>query len=347
MKVISDKQVISHLLSTLNQRTILSEYQPALLGALSNYELDSEVSPERTVQLSKTPGSDTTHLFMPCIAPHVVGVKVISGGPTNGRKGLGFQGCLMILDEFTGELLAIVNAKALTAFRTGLASSLGLVTVFDPNTNVEMLPELLVFGAGPQAYWHVVLAARLYPQIEQINVISRSAESGESLARQLRSVVVQNVTAIELGDETQVESHVSNSSVIFGCTPATEGIILGRYINSDPTKKKYMSLIGSYKPHMIELELEYIKQHYTKSNTKIIVDSKAHTLLEAGELIQGEIGEDQLVSLSALWRGEGNVGECVTGTGVVLLKIVGLLIMDIAMAKFVMEYTEGLVVEEF
>lgn len=347
MKVISDKQVVTHLLATLNKKSILGEYQPALLGALSNYEKDPSVSPERTVQLSNTPDSDTTHLFMPCIAPHGVGLKVISGGPTNGRKGLGFQGCLVILDEFTGELLAIVNAKALTAFRTALASTFGLVKAFDPNQDTEMLPELLVFGTGPQAFWHIVLAARLYPQLKRINIVSRTSASGEALAAELALAVDQPVEVISLSDQKEVQIHVLNSSVIFGCTPSTEGIILGRYINADSHKRKYISLIGSYKPHMIELNLDYINEHYTGKKTKILVDSKSHTLAEAGELIQGHIGDDQLVSLAELMAGKTDIGDCVSDTGVVVLKIVGLLIMDIVMAKFVMERCEGLVVDEF
>lgn len=346
MKVISDKQVTEHLLATLNRESIVEDYIPALLGALSSFELNPSVSPERTVVLSNTPGSDTTHLFMPCIAPHGVGVKVISGGASNGKKGLGFQGSVMILDEFTGELRAVVNAKALTAFRTALASMLGLVKAIVPGDNAELLPELLIFGSGPQAYWHAVLAGRLYPQIKQINIISRSEGSGRKLASELRDVVDQTVTAFTL-DDSAVESHVTNSSVVFGCTPSTEGIILDRYINTDARFRKYISLIGSYKPHMIELDLAFINKHYTGQNTKIIVDTKSGTLAEAGELIQGIIGEDQLVSLAELWSENQDIGQFITDTNVVVLKVVGLLIMDIVMAKFVMERTDGVVVEEF
>lgn len=345
MKVVSDRQVCDHLLASLTQKSILSEYQPALLEALAAFELDPAVSPERTVQTSSTPGSDATHLFMPCIAPHGVGVKVISGGPTNSSRGLGFQGCLVVLDEYTGQLQAVVNGKALTAFRTALASTLGLVHVFVPLENPPKLPELLVFGSGPQAYWHAVLAARLYPEITQINIISRSLASAGQTAQELRAVVAQNVSAFELADESAVCAHVTNSSVIFGCTPSTSGLIRGHYINLDPAITKYILLIGSYKPHMYELDLDWIREHYTGKTTKILVDTKAGTLAEAGELIQGGVGAGQLVSLVELSSGESGVSQCVSDTGVVLLKIVGLLVMDIFMAKHVMQSTEGAVVD--
>lgn len=344
MKIVSDKQVVDHLLSTLNRESIVAEYHPALLSALQLYEENPEVAPERTVRTSNTDDCDTTHLFMPCIAPHAVGLKVISGGPQSSKKGLGFQGALLVLDEYTGEVRALVNAKSLTAFRTGLASSLGLVKVHDPSDSAEMLPELLVFGAGPQAFWHAVLAGRLYEgRVKRINVVSRSLGSAQKMADDLASVVKQEVFAYALGDD-QVGPHVQNSSIVFGCTPSTEGIILKEYINSDPTKRKFISLIGSYKPHMHELDLGFISQYYTGHGVKVLADSKSHALAEAGELIQGKIGEDQLVSLTEL---NEITEQMVSAGGVVLLKIVGLLIMDVVMAKFVMERTEGTELADF
>lgn len=252
----------------------------------------------------------------------------------------------MILDEFTGELSAVVNAKALTAFRTALASCLGLVKAFVPGISGPKLPQVLIFGSGPQAFWHAVLAARLYPEIEEVNVISRSEQSGLRLALELRGVIGQKVTALTLQDK-EVKERVQNSSIIFGCTPLTEGIILDEFINKDPEFRKYISLIGSYKPHMIELDLKFINEHYTGKQTKVIVDSRSGTLAEAGELIQGKIGEDQLVSLLELWSEEQEIEQFLTKTNVVLLKVVGLLIMDIVMAKFIMETTDGVVVDEF
>lgn len=343
MKIVSDSQVVAHLLKSLTRGSILNGYQPVLMEALKNFEADLLIVPDRTVQVSSTIGSDATHLFMPCIAPHGVGVKVISGGPSNSKKGLGFQGCLVILDEYTGELQAVVNGKALTAFRTGLASSLGLVRALRIGTDI--LPELLVFGAGPQAFWHILIAARLYgDKIRRINVISRSLDSAEKLAASLEDHVEQPVYGLALGS-AEVETHVQNSSIIFGCTPSTEGIILKKYINSDPSRIKFILLIGSYKPHMLELDLDFLSEHYTGKGTKIVVDSKSNTLSEAGELIQGKIGEEQLVSLTEMDTVDGL--DITTKGGVVVQKLGGLLIMDVCMAKYLMEQVEGTVVEEF
>ena len=68
---------------------------------------------------------------MPCISPDEVGLKVISGGPGNNSKGWDSKDVL-IMDEITGQLKAVINANNLTAFRTALASSLGLTKVNCP-----------------------------------------------------------------------------------------------------------------------------------------------------------------------------------------------------------------------
>lgn len=343
MKIISDTAVNAHLLGSLSRETIISEYQPVLLGILDEFEKRSEIAPERTVQVSSTSDSDTTHLFMPCIASHNVGVKVISGGPTNSRKGLGFQGSVMIIDEYTGELQAVINAKTLTAFRTALASSVGLVKFLDPVTGI--LPELAVFGAGPQAFWHVVVACRLYPQITRVNVISRSVQSANDLASELSLVLDAEICAISLGDTIAVKQHVQNSSIIYGCTPSTEGIIREEFINSDPCKRKFISLIGSYKPHMVELDLNFISAHYTHNNVLMVVDLPEHVLREAGEVIQGAIPMSSLVLLVRLK--EANLCDFVTTTGVVVQKLVGLLVMDIAVGRFLMNTIAGVTINNF
>lgn len=341
MKVVSDSQVVKHLYATLTKDSILNEYQPALLKALSQYEQNPEIAPERTVRTSNTPGSDATHLFMPCIAPNSVGVKVISGGPSNSKAGLGFQGSIMILNEYTGTLEAVLDGKSLTAFRTGLASSLGLVKVFDVHSSDQvMLPELLVFGSGPQAFWHVYIAVKLYGgRIKRVNVISRS--SAVSLVEKLRVVLSTPIEAIDVGDEENVRVHVSNSAIVFGCTPSEDGIIHGDYLNADSKLLKFVSVIGSYKPHMIELNLSFIKENYTGQNAPVVVDSKAHALAEAGELIQGEIQMSQLVSLTEVHLGQYKPESLACSAGVVWQKLVGLLVMDISMAKHVMNTPEG------
>lgn len=331
MKIISEKQVHGHLVGDLNKDSITNYYQKALLNALRQYEQNPAIVPPRTIQKSATDDCDTTHLYMPCTAPHSVGFKVISGGSINAQRNLGFQGCVVTIDEYTGIPKAVVNAKTLTAFRTALATSLGLSRVVFSNHKLRVSPNLTVFGSGPQAFWHAILALRLMP-LESITVVSRSRESAERLAGQLREHAPKTeVTAFGLGHTEEIRQACQKSSVIFGCTPSTAPIIQNDFLNGDAQMLKFVGLVGSYKPHMMELDQETM-QEIKLAGTKIVVDSVEHTAAEAGEFIQNGIPKSQLEAMTSIYASDDTL-HLISATGLVLCKVVGLLIMDIAMAN--------------
>lgn len=329
MKVLSDAQVTAHLLSDVSRETLLSKYHPALVSALLLYEENPAVVPARTVQKSSTPNCDTTHLFMPCTAPHTVGFKVISGGSANSAQGLGFQGCVVTLDEYTGTPRSIVNGKLLTAFRTALATSVPLSKIV-ANGKLSS-PQVTVFGSGPQAFWHVMIACRLYPdQITRVNVVSRSYDSALLMAEQLRAVLPSvNVEAFG-SDSSEISEITRSSAIVFGCMPCTEPMIKLDFLNTDANFLQFVGLIGSYKPHMSELTSESM-QLFKNSGCKVVVDSVDHCLAESGELIQNGFDRSNLVSITELGNTTG--AKVITPSGLVLSKVVGLLIMDIAMAN--------------
>lgn len=350
MKVITDSQVSQFLNGHLNKDSIINKFQPTLLKSLTTYSQNSDaIVPPRTVQQTNNPDSDTTHIYMPCISPDEVGIKVISGGPGNNTKGLGFQGCVLIMDEVTGQLQAVLNANTLTAFRTALASTLGLIKKI-PLEN-EILSEVTVFGVGLQAYWHVKLALILYEgKIKQVNILNRSLKNAETLAGKLSNEFGSYVkfNAFLYHDESLgFLSHVKNSSIIFGCTPATDAIIKKEYLNQNPQFPKFISLIGSYKPHMIELDLDVCKDLKQKG-VSIIVDSREHTLHEAGELIQAEFSGDQLIEIHEL-TSENDAKVTDATINLTVQKIVGLSIMDLSMGKLVYNEigTDAVVIDGF
>ncbi|KAK6463055.1 hypothetical protein DFJ63DRAFT_102933 [Scheffersomyces coipomensis] len=334
MKVISDDAVERYLWSNLTKTQILEKFQPALLNGLKDYNEDPDkIIPPRISQLSNNPNSSVTHLYMPCISPNEVGIKVISGGPSSK---LGFQGCVLILDEFTGVLEAVINAKTLTAFRTALASTLGLVKVIHPD-NKDILKEITVFGVGLQSYWHIALSLKIYGEsILQVNIINRSIENAQNLADKLKDVFPFTAfNSFSFDQEDAYVGHIQNSSIIFGCTPSTVPVIKSHYINKDPKYPKFISLIGSYKANMIELELDFINSEFKSTGTSIIVDSKDHTLLESGELIQGGIERDQLVDLVELYETNDSTSNYVSPHNITFQKLVGLSIMDLSMGKLI------------
>lgn len=343
MKVISDKQVSDYLLKNVNRESLLNDLQPLIIHGLRAYLQDPSCVPNRIVSTSNTADSDATHLFMPCILPNNVGMKVVSGGPTNVQKGLGFQGVVNVLDEWTGELKAVINAKTLTAFRTALASSVALVRVVDVNNKVPI--RILVFGAGPQAFWHLFLAIKLYC-VNNITIVSRNLQSAQKLASEISEYVNATIVPLTLSDQEDVSKQVRQSSIVFGCTPSTEGIIRKEYLDADIGTLRFVSLIGSYKPHMTELDPNFLEEYYAKTNVNVIVDSPAHCLAEAGELIQCGIDHSRLVSIAELAE-QPLTEKFATSKGVVLCKLVGILALDIVTGNYFAQHIEGIEIDNF
>lgn len=336
MKILSDSTIQKHLLS-VDRSQAENGYLPVLERALADYAANPAIVPERTVITSNFPDCDTTHLFMPCAAPNGVGTKVISGGSYNSKNGLGFQGFTGVLDPQSGQLKGVVNAKSLTAFRTALASFSVIWTEF-PDKNVK-IPNVVVFGTGPQAFWHVYLVLKVYGA-ERLTVVSRSSESAEKLCREIKKYDDVKVEALSFSDDL-VGSRVREAQVVFGCVPSTEPVIKLELL--DTAEKKVIVLIGSYKPHMVELDPAFVKKNF-RNGCKLIVDSKAHALAEAGELVQSETTEEHLVALNDYLLGKIE-GSTQTSSGITVAKIVGLLIMDIYMALHVLDAIDAPLVD--
>jgi ornithine cyclodeaminase/alanine dehydrogenase-like protein (mu-crystallin family) len=271
------------------------------------------------------------------------------------------RGCVTILDG-AGVPLGFINAEELTAFRTALASTL----LFTRRSRVH---SITVFGAGKQAYWHIRLALILRGEdIHHVNIINRSYATIEPLLREiyksddwvdLRSAndkLKFSAMSAEYGDYARLlKEHVRGADVIFCCTPSTSPLFPAEHLTNSEGRRKgrYISLIGSYKPHMVELHPDILRQavepdhkhHHHKHADKggvVVVDSLEACLKEAGEVIQAgltaaqlvEIGELVMVKKAVLKEkelgGEGEKGlKRWLDSGNVVYKSVGLGLMDL------------------
>lgn len=339
MKVLSDKAV-QLTLNHITKNDVLNEYQPWLLKSLQGLSRNPHWLPHRIVQPSAAPSVELSHLFMPTVADDQVGIKILTGGPSNLKSQKGFVGSVAVLDETDGSLQGIVNARTLTAFRTALASTIPMVKVVNPQ---EMLTEVTVLGSGLQAYWHARLVLILYDNITTVHLVNRSVDNAETLAGDLQPLfpkVKFHVHLYTSADDQEKGLWFANSSIILGCLPSTEPVIKQQYINSDPKYIKYINLIGSYKPHMIELDLALLE-----GEQKIIVDSKEHCLHESGELIMSHKTEEDLVEIAEF--AANDFSSVKSDNNVIILKLVGLAVMDISMAQFLLNRSTNVVDVEF
>ncbi|KAL2029622.1 hypothetical protein VTO58DRAFT_108814 [Aureobasidium pullulans] len=236
------------------------------------------------------------------------------------------RGSLTLFDN-QGNPSALVNAEELTAFRTALTSCMLL-------KRRHKVHDLTVFGAGKQAYWHIRLALLLRgSEIHHVNVINRSFDRAREMLMKLYNPFpddpdYENPLGHKYGNKTKtsiltighteytrlLKEYVRSANVIFCTTPSTQPLFPPNYLLNPEGRKKgrYIALIGSYKPHMIELHPDIIKsavaphhehRHFHKHQKEggaIIVDSIEACLQEAGELIQANVQPHQVVEIGEL-----------------------------------------------
>jgi ornithine cyclodeaminase/alanine dehydrogenase-like protein (mu-crystallin family) len=284
--------------------------------------------PLRTVFATK---ADNSCIFMPVSDTVSTGVKVVTVASG------GIQGVINVFSP-DGRLQGLLAAAEVTAFRTALAS----MTLFVRCTSLRK-ENILVFGCGRQAEWHARLALILYPeQIRQVTFVNRGRQRLDELERDVLVDLRQrypNITFATFSKEhtadygARLEEELQACDVIFSCTPSIEPNFSYSALQSAP-KQRFISLIGSYKPHMHEIDSETL----LSGGGRIYVDSKSACMEESGELNTAKVTEDQLTEMGDL-LGELSPEQALDipdGCNVIY-KCVGMGLMDLIVGKKVLD----------
>jgi ornithine cyclodeaminase len=246
------------------------------------------------------------------------GLKEVCVFPGNPLLGLDTHlGAVLLHGGDTGELLAIVNAAAITAIRTAAVSAVAtrLLAREDART-------LAIIGAGTQAKSHLAAIGLVRP-IEDVRIYSRTAGKAEALAEASHATVAPSV-----------EAAVHGADVIVTATNAKEPILLRRWISDGA----HINAVGSSVATARELDSA------TVAASSLFVDRRESTVNESGDYlaaleegaispahIRGELGE------LLLGRVEGRRD----GREITLFKSLGLAIEDLAAAQFLYEKAQA------
>ncbi len=182
-----------------------------------------------------------TLLMMPAIGAGVMAVKLVSVVPDNaGRKLPVTNGLLILADAGTGLPLAIMDAAALTAMRTGAVGALGLKYV-----TPAAVASVGIVGAGVQGAWQAITACAVRP-IRTVFAVRRSAAAFERFRATFAAhapgvTVVACASASELLSRTDVIVTATTSAL--PVLPDEPALLAGRHFIA----------IGSYERHMREL----------------------------------------------------------------------------------------------
>lgn len=258
-------------------------------------------------------------LFMPSYAPSwkLFGLKMVSVFSNNAPPLPAIQGEMLVMDAANGKLLAMLDAPAVTALRTGAASGLATQLLSNPDAST-----LAVFGTGVQA-WTQVAGILPVRKVTKILVKGTSEKSEHAFAR--RVIEHFEVSCESLGEL----ANLKQAQIICTATNSEQSLFESNHLGTGV----HINAIGSYKPTMREVPEEVIRQ------SLLIVDQRAAVLHEAGEVAipikEGKMNSDIIY---------GELGEVVadktgrtTPEQITIFKSVGNAIQDLAIARHLLK----------
>jgi ornithine cyclodeaminase len=220
---------------------------------------------------------------------HVPGLKVGTYWPGNRAIGLGNHGStVLLLDDATGFVQAIVAATHLTALRTAAADAVAVKYLARKDAAV-----LALIGTGHQAYYDA-LAISQVRNIGRVLVCGRSLDGAQAMAQRLREAGLPAVSAMlnyALGHADIVSTVTASREPLFDA----ERIAPGTHI----------SAMGADRPGKQELPVELVMR------SKLWADAPQQAV-EIGEFqhafAAGRIAVEDVSSLGAFISGCGPSG---------------------------------------
>ncbi len=203
--------------------------------------------------------------YLPKYNPQYCGVKIVSVAP--GNKGRGIPTVLgeyLLRDAETQQLIALMQAEEMTAYRTGAAT--GVATDALSKTDCKTLG---IVGAGKQAYYQVKAILAVRPSIERIKVVDRAEQRARAFKANYESEFGVDITVTNLED-------AMDTDILTTVTPATKPFIFQDMVGPG----MHLNGVGADSKTKIEFDPEILKK------AKIVVDDLLQCI-HSGEVYQG------------------------------------------------------------
>ncbi|HZI60781.1 MAG TPA: ornithine cyclodeaminase family protein [Pyrinomonadaceae bacterium] len=241
-------------------------------------------------------------------------VCVFPGNPAKGKDA--HQGAVLLFSAETGELLALMNASAITAIRTAAVS--GVATDLLAREDAS---DLAIIGAGVQARTHLKAMAEVRP-IKRCRVASRSIEHAGQLAKEMSGNVPFAIEPVD-----SVAKALDGADLVATVTNSKEPVVQREWISAGV----HLNVVGSSTPLAREVDTATIAE------SALFVDRRESTLNEAGDYLfamrESAIGPEHI---------RAELGEVLTGQKpgrtspeeITLFKSLGLAVEDLAAANY-------------
>jgi ornithine cyclodeaminase len=255
----------------------------------------------------------------------VYGLKAVCVFPGNSARGKdAHQGSVMLFSAETGELLALLNASAITAIRTGAVSAVATRLLAREDAG-----ELAILGTGVQARSHLAAMACVRP-IRRARVASRSAEHARRFAAEQAPRYSFPIEPVD-----SAEAAVRGADLIVTATTSAEPILRHEWIAAGA----HINAVGSSIPTTREVDTATI------AAAALFVDRRESTLNESGDYLfamrDGAIGPEHI---------RAEIGELLLGRHsgrsaadeITLFKSLGLAVQDLAAADYIYHQAQAL-----
>ena len=277
--------------------------------------------PVRTV--TRAPSGELLMLFKPAFVEKdkKATVKFITQRESNSVPGRpAIQGIVMVIDSVTGEIMSILDGGYITALRTGAASGLATRLLAWKNAHTMAL-----FGCGAQGKTQVE-AVRCVRDIKKVLVFDKNRARATSFIEELQAETNLEMLFCE---DTSI---LKEADIICTATNATAPL----FKREDVKKGTHINAIGSFQPHMQELDPLLIR------DARVFLDQKEACLKESGDLIkaisEGIITENHIA---------GEIGDFLLNRiigresedQITIFKSVGVAIQDYAVATDIYNYS--------
>ena len=207
----------------------------------------------------------STLLLMPAWSKDWAGLKTVVFKTDNAAQGLPtIQASYLLIDQKTGETVAMMDGGEITRRRTAAASA--LAADYLARKDAEVMTLVGAGALGP----HFVRAHAAVRPIRKVFIYTRSIAKGEALAAELAH------HGLEAHSVTDLEHAVRQSDIVSCVTTSTAPIVKGAWLKPGT----HVDLAGAFKPSMRETDADVV------ARSSVYVDTREGALAEAGDLLQ-------------------------------------------------------------
>src|SRR2546421_3659830 len=218
-----------------------------------------------------------------------LGMKAVSVFPGNARRGIDtHQGAVLLFEEDTGRLSALMDGATITAIRTAAVS--GVATDLLARRDAA---ELAILGAGVQARTHLEAIAAVRP-LRRVRVWSRNPQHAADLVKASAGRFGVSIEAVPTA-----EAAVREADVVATVTASPQPVLQRPWVKDGA----HINAVGSSIPTTREIDTA------TMAAVRLFVDRRESALNEAGDLLipmrEGAFTADHI---------QAELGEVIIGT---------------------------------